>query len=79
MTVRVRHRDWVQTHPEPTTDRRLNTTGVPRPLLVPGGWMLGPQYERALLGERCWLRHDDGERVELPVDLWLGVTSRGVV
>lgn len=34
--------------------------------------MLGPQYERALLGERCWLRHDDGERVELPVDLWLG-------
>ena len=58
MTVRVRHRDWVQTHPEPTTDRRLNTTGVPRPLLVPGGWMLGPQYEKGLLRLKTLMESD---------------------
>jgi SAM-dependent methyltransferase len=34
--------------------------------------MLGPQYERALTGERCWLRHDDGHRTLLPVQQWLG-------
>ena len=34
--------------------------------------MLGPQYERALTGEQCWIRHDDGERAMLPVPLWLG-------
>lgn len=34
--------------------------------------MLGHLYERALGGERCWLRHDDGRVHPLPVGSWLG-------
>ena len=34
--------------------------------------MLGNLYDRALDGERCWIRHDDGELTNLPVRQWLG-------
>ena len=34
--------------------------------------MLGDLYERALDGERCWNRHDDGRVHRLPVHSWLG-------
>jgi SAM-dependent methyltransferase len=34
--------------------------------------MLGNLYDRALAGERCWIRHDDGSRCALPVRSWLG-------
>jgi SAM-dependent methyltransferase len=34
--------------------------------------MLGNLYDRALDGERCWLRHDDGRLDRLPVRSWLG-------
>jgi SAM-dependent methyltransferase len=34
--------------------------------------VLGHLYERALTGERCWLRHDDGRVHALPVHSWLG-------
>ncbi|GFG63735.1 methyltransferase type 12 [Mycobacterium kubicae] len=34
--------------------------------------MRGQLYDRALTGERCWLRHDDGEVHPLPVHRWLG-------
>jgi SAM-dependent methyltransferase len=34
--------------------------------------VLGHLYERALAGERCWVRHDDGRVHALPVHSWLG-------
>lgn len=34
--------------------------------------MLGNLYDRALAGERCWVRHDDGSVSSLPVHNWLG-------
>ena len=34
--------------------------------------MLGKLYDRALDGERCWVRHDDGTVHALPVRSWLG-------
>ena len=34
--------------------------------------MLGNLYDRALSGERCWIRHDDGCVHVLPVHRWLG-------
>jgi hypothetical protein len=34
--------------------------------------MLGQLYERALDGERCWIRHRDGGLRILPVHWWLG-------
>jgi SAM-dependent methyltransferase len=34
--------------------------------------VLGHLYERALTGERCWLRHDDGRVHALQVHSWLG-------
>ena len=34
--------------------------------------MLGNLYDRALGGERCWIRHDDGRMQRLPVRSWLG-------
>ncbi|HZA09465.1 class I SAM-dependent methyltransferase [Mycobacterium sp.] len=34
--------------------------------------MFGNLYERALAGERCWIRHDDGAKCALPVRSWLG-------
>jgi SAM-dependent methyltransferase len=34
--------------------------------------MLGHLYDRALGGERCWIRHDDGELQPLPAERWLG-------
>lgn len=34
--------------------------------------MLGPLYDRALDGERCWIRHEDGEVRALPAHRWLG-------
>jgi SAM-dependent methyltransferase len=34
--------------------------------------MLGNLYDRALDGERCWVRRDDGEVRHLPVRRWLG-------
>ncbi len=36
--------------------------------------MLGRLYERALDGERCWIRHEDGELRILPAHRWLGVS-----
>jgi SAM-dependent methyltransferase len=36
------------------------------------GLMLGNLYDRALDGERCWIRRDDGEISNLPVRRWLG-------
>jgi SAM-dependent methyltransferase len=35
--------------------------------------MLGHLYDRALDGERCWVRHEDGEVRLLPTHRWLGV------
>lgn len=37
--------------------------------------MLGNLYDRALHGERCWIRHDDGKLQRLPVNSWLGGRS----
>lgn len=34
--------------------------------------MLGHHYDRALGGERCWIRHEDGEIRDLPAHRWLG-------
>jgi SAM-dependent methyltransferase len=34
--------------------------------------MLGQLYDRALGGERCWIRHQDGELRPLPAHRWLG-------
>lgn len=34
--------------------------------------MLGNLYDRALDGEQCWIRHDDGQLHSLPVRRWLG-------
>jgi SAM-dependent methyltransferase len=34
--------------------------------------VLGNLYERALDGEQCWVRRDDGEVSHLPVQRWLG-------
>ncbi len=34
--------------------------------------MFGNLYERALTGERCWIRHTDGTVHRLPVHNWLG-------
>ncbi len=34
--------------------------------------MFGQLYERALDGERCWIRHTDGSVHVLPVHNWLG-------
>lgn len=34
--------------------------------------MHGQLYDRALDGERCWIRHDDGAVRHLPVRSWLG-------
>jgi len=40
---------------------------------VPRGCdVLGNLYDRALDGERCWVRHDDGRLHRLPVGCWLG-------
>jgi SAM-dependent methyltransferase len=33
--------------------------------------MLGHLYDRALGGERCWIRHEDGELRPLPAHRWL--------
>lgn len=34
--------------------------------------MLGHLYDRALGGERCWVRHEDGELRARPAHRWLG-------
>jgi SAM-dependent methyltransferase len=34
--------------------------------------MLGHLYDRALGGERCWVRHEDGQVRALPAHRWLG-------
>lgn len=34
--------------------------------------MLGYLYDRALTGERCWIRHEDGSLHGMPVHRWLG-------
>jgi SAM-dependent methyltransferase len=34
--------------------------------------MLGHLYDRALGGERCWIRHEDGELRALPAHRWSG-------
>ncbi len=34
--------------------------------------MFGQLYDRALTGERCWVRRDDGRVSKLPVHSWLG-------
>src|SRR5262249_8391759 len=39
--------------------------------------MLGHLYDRALGGERCWVRHEDGELRPLPAHRWLGVRCPG--
>jgi SAM-dependent methyltransferase len=38
--------------------------------------MLGHLYDRALGGERCWIRHEDGEVRLLPAHRWLGLRCR---
>jgi SAM-dependent methyltransferase len=38
--------------------------------------MLGHLYDRALGGERCWIRHEDGELRVLPAHRWLGFHCR---
>jgi SAM-dependent methyltransferase len=38
--------------------------------------MLGHLYDRALGGERCWIRHEDGEVRALPAHRWLGARCR---
>ena len=35
--------------------------------------MLGQLYDQALDGERCWIRHEDGEVRPLPARRWLGI------
>ncbi len=40
-----------------------------------GREMLGQLYDRALDGERCWIRHQDGELRSLPAHRWLGALS----
>lgn len=40
--------------------------------------MLGHLYDRALGGERCWIRHDDGELRPLPTHRWLGARCSAV-
>jgi hypothetical protein len=37
--------------------------------------MLGALYDRALTGERCWIRHEDGRVHGLPVTQGLHVIS----
>ncbi|OMC55904.1 methyltransferase type 12 [Mycobacterium sp. IS-836] len=37
--------------------------------------MLGHLYDRALDGERCWIRHEDGEVRPLPAHRWLGARA----
>ncbi len=37
--------------------------------------MLGQLYDRALGGERCWIRHEDGEVRPLPAHRWLGARN----
>ena len=39
--------------------------------------MLGHLYDRALDGERCWIRHEDGEVRPLPAHRWLGERRDG--
>lgn len=39
--------------------------------------MLGQLYDRALGGERCWIRHEDGEVRPLPAHRWLGTRCTG--
>jgi SAM-dependent methyltransferase len=41
--------------------------------------MLGHLYDRALGGERCWIRHEDGEVRALPAHRWLGARCPGDV
>jgi SAM-dependent methyltransferase len=38
--------------------------------------MLGHLYDRALGGERCWIRNEDGEVRPLPAHRWLGARCR---
>ena len=54
--------------------RRMRTRQSIRPgdSRLRGSDMLGNLYDRALDGERCWIRHDDGEVRNLPVRKWLG-------
>ena len=39
--------------------------------------MLGHLYDRALDGEQCWIRHDDGQVRLLSAHRWLGGRSDG--
>jgi SAM-dependent methyltransferase len=39
--------------------------------------VLGSLYDRALTGERCWIRRDDGAVAGLPVHSWLGGCADG--
>src|ERR1700758_210936 len=39
--------------------------------------MLGHLYDRALGGERCWIRHEDGQVRPLPAHRWLGARNGG--
>jgi SAM-dependent methyltransferase len=39
--------------------------------------VLGNLYDRALTGERCWIRRDDGTVSGLPVHSWLGGCEEG--
>ena len=41
--------------------------------------MFGQLYDRALGGEWCWVRHDDGRVGRLPVGSWLGGRSADTV
>src|SRR4051794_40720828 len=50
-------------HPDPGSSRRPDWWGCE---------VIGKLYDRALKGERCWVRHDDGVVAALPVHHWLG-------
>jgi SAM-dependent methyltransferase len=49
--------------------RAAGFTGSPEPKEAE---LFGNLYDRALTGERCWIRHDDGSVHGLPVHSWLG-------
>src|ERR1700755_2154632 len=68
---------WPMSTPAMTSTRSGSsarpTAGSPaQPRTCP---MLGNLYDRALDGERCWVRHDDGRVDRLPVRRWLGGRS----
>lgn len=65
------------TSPPAKTARRLSALAWRRRTRDEVAVMFGELYERALAGERCFLRQANGHRVELPVQRWLGNDADG--